>query len=111
MVWQGAGEYLEVVLARCDFLRRQGSVEALRSAFKTGQEKVSAVDAKFCDPQLRLPAYQAHCELQMGSGVEAARAVWEEALKAETGTDVAHSVVEINRSARARARVCVCVCV
>eukprot|EP00193_Tetraselmis_chui_P021607 CAMPEP_0177787056 /NCGR_PEP_ID=MMETSP0491_2-20121128/21264_1 /TAXON_ID=63592 /ORGANISM="Tetraselmis chuii, Strain PLY429" /LENGTH=855 /DNA_ID=CAMNT_0019308331 /DNA_START=131 /DNA_END=2698 /DNA_ORIENTATION=- len=82
---KGAGEYLEVVLARCDFLRRQGSVEALRSAFKTGQEKVSAVDAKFCDPQLRLLAYQAHCELQMGGGVEAARAVWEEALKAETG--------------------------
>lgn len=77
---------VEVVLARCDFMRRQGGGEALRRAFAEGREALAAADAKFCDPALRLPAYEAHCELQLGGGPEAARAVWENALKGESGT-------------------------
>eukprot|EP00873_Tetraselmis_striata_P018787 jgi/Tetstr1/439051/TSEL_027542.t1 len=82
---KGAEEVVEVVLARCDFLRRQGGGEALRRAFAEGREALAAADAKFCDPALRLPAYEAHCELQLGGGPEAARAVWENALKGESG--------------------------
>lgn len=76
---------LEVVLARCDFLRRRGEAEPLRAAFQQGREALAAADAKFVDAALRLPAYQAHCELQLGGGPEAARAVWEDALKGEAG--------------------------
>mmetsp|Transcript_8272 Transcript_8272/g.19831 ORF Transcript_8272/g.19831 Transcript_8272/m.19831 type:complete len:469 (-) Transcript_8272:1656-3062(-) len=84
---KGEEGYIAVILARCDSLRRQGkeSMPRLREVFKEGQEKLLALNPEHCDPDLRIPAYQAHCEMEVAGDIEAARAVWEGALKASTG--------------------------
>eukprot|EP00192_Tetraselmis_astigmatica_P010343 CAMPEP_0117672452 /NCGR_PEP_ID=MMETSP0804-20121206/13912_1 /TAXON_ID=1074897 /ORGANISM="Tetraselmis astigmatica, Strain CCMP880" /LENGTH=815 /DNA_ID=CAMNT_0005481055 /DNA_START=71 /DNA_END=2519 /DNA_ORIENTATION=- len=80
-------DYIAVILARCDSLRRQGAdvMPLLREVFKEGAERLVALNPQHCDQELRLPAYHAHCEAELAGDMKAARLVWEEALKASTG--------------------------
>ena len=107
---QGPEDYMDVLLARADFLRRRivapatgGSSEgagaggdqqqqqtaeeraaaaaALRALFASASELMAAYFPDFADRALRLPAYWAHCEAFVVGDAPAARAVWEAVLK------------------------------
>ncbi|GLC34775.1 hypothetical protein PLESTB_001162500 [Pleodorina starrii] len=111
---QTADDYLAVILARLDFLRRlavaagaagggmgaaakkasasaaaAASVAAatsrLRDAFSSVTEFMMSHFPDHADRSLALPAYWAHCELHLMADMPAAREVWEGALKGGLG--------------------------
>lgn len=65
----------------------------LREVFAEGTSKLLALNPEHCDPELRLPAYHAHCEIEVAGDLAAARAVWESALKASTGHHPRHGIL------------------
>jgi hypothetical protein len=90
---QGPEDYLEVVLARADFLRRAAAAPAapaaaagaLRALFSSASELMGSYFPDHLDRALRLPAYWAHCEAHALGDAAAARAVWEGVLKGPLG--------------------------
>ena len=96
---QGYEDYLGVVLARADCLRRRGpaAAAALREAFSEGSQLLQRYFPDQTDPALRLPVYWAECEARAGGGggssgnddsadgLAAGREVWEGVLRGPAG--------------------------
>jgi len=111
---QSTEDYVEVLLARLDALRRRGDQTELRTAFRAAVELLQACHVTpsllllslvylcamlkvqhvtllqgcypdYVDRSLRLTSYWADCELLVADDIKAARAVWEDALKTPAG--------------------------
>lgn len=84
---QTSEDYMEVILARLDAIRRRGAeaMPQLRDAFAAASQTLQAAFGDVPDPSLRLTAYWADCEAHLAGDVTAARAVWEAALKTAAG--------------------------
>lgn len=93
---QGAEDYLAVLLARADCLRRQLPPEPaaaaasepaakLRAWFARCREVLGAFFPDLVDRSLRLPGYAAHVEGRLLGDLGGMRAVWEEAVKGPLG--------------------------
>ena len=76
---------VQVVMARVDAKRRQAEgpdgMGALREAFAAAEGLMQSYFPGYLDPGLRITAYRADCELRLGKDIEAARSVWEAAMK------------------------------
>ncbi|KAF5828241.1 hypothetical protein DUNSADRAFT_17991 [Dunaliella salina] len=104
---QTVEDYMDVLLAHLDALRHRtaspsstsadsasasnssaaGTVapEELRAAFAEAAASLAAYWPSYQDRLLRLPSYQAHCEVHVLKDLAAARKVWEDTLKSGLG--------------------------
>ncbi|KAL4858071.1 Squamous cell carcinoma antigen recognized by T-cells 3 [Chlorella vulgaris] len=84
---QSYEDYLEVMLARLDALRRRGAdaFPSLRAAFRAADDLLHSYFPSHLDRAFRLTSYWADCEAGLGGDVKAARAVWEAAVKGPAG--------------------------
>ncbi|KAK9841647.1 hypothetical protein WJX74_009405 [Apatococcus lobatus] len=82
---QSQEDYMEVVMAKVDAVRRQVTgpegMPALREAFDAAASLMQSYFPGFLDPALRIVAYRADCEVRLGKDIKAARSIWEAALK------------------------------
>lgn len=108
---QGPEDYLGILLARADYLRRQlppgaplspEPLERLRAHFKSSWELMSECSPAYLDLSLRLPAYWSHWEVHVAKAPSEARAVWENLLKGPYGRyyEVWSAYVNMERSLR-----------
>lgn len=85
LLWvQGPEDYLEVILARAECLRRRHTPELtqqLREFFGHATQLMASYFPDFLDRSLCLPSMWAHCETRAAGDPAAARQVWEGVLK------------------------------